>query len=350
MSGLIIITLSILVFIVIYQVAKASEFTTIIRGEHATFLRTNRFIAWLMVVVFVLGFWGIWECHRLLMPYMLPEAASNHGEVYDSTLKTMLYVTVGVFIGTHILLFYFIFKYQYSDKRKALFYPYNNTLEVLWTTVPASVLIVLGIFGIINWFKITGPPPAKDTMVVQIVGKQFNWVIRYPGPDGILGKTDFRKINDAHNVLGLDWDDPAALDDIIIGNGEMHLAKDVPVQLVINSRDVVHSVGLPHFRMKMDAVPGITTTIWFTPTITTQQMVDRTGNKDFVYEIACDQMCGNGHYSMRGTIIVDERTSFKAWLGQQPSYYSTVKDQIEKPDAPAEEATASVQTVDNQLP
>src|SRR5690606_21729975 len=158
----------------------------------------------------------------------------------------------------------------------------------------------------------------------EIVGKQFNWLVRYGGNDGILGKRDFRKINDATNVLGLDWNDKANLDDIIAENGEMHIVVGKPVKLIIGSRDVIHDVGLPHFRMKMDAVPGIITTIWFTPLYTTKQMREMTGNPDFVYEIACDQMCGNGHYAMRGTVIVETQQEYDAWLKSQKSYYANM--------------------------
>ena len=239
-------------------------------------------------------------------------------------------------------LFYYLFRYQHSDKRKAYFYPHNSKLELLWTTIPAITLIILGVVGLRDWFVVTGPPPS-NSMVVQIVGKQFNWIIRYPGPDGILGKTDFRLINDATNVLGLDWNDPAAKDDIIIQNGEMHLVKGLPVQLVVDSRDVIHDVGLPHFRMKVDAVPGITTTMWFTPTITTDSMKTITKNPDFVYEISCDQLCGNGHYSMRGTVIVQTKAGFKAWLGSQGSYYSSVQapSKVEGKPADGQEADST---------
>jgi cytochrome c oxidase subunit 2 len=96
-----------------------------------------------------------------------------------------------------------------------------------------------------------------------------------------------------------------------------------PVKLLIASRDVIHDVGLPHFRMKMDAVPGITTTMWFTPTITTAQMKEITKNPDFVYEIACDQLCGKGHYSMRGTIIVESQADYDKWMASQQSYYAS---------------------------
>jgi cytochrome c oxidase subunit 2 len=144
--------------------------------------------------------------------------------------------------------------------------------------------------------------------------------------------------------MGLDWNDPAAKDDIIIENGEMHIINQRPVQLVINSRDVIHDVGLPHFRMKMDAVPGITTTMWFTPKISTEKMKEITHNPNFVYEISCDQMCGKGHYSMRGTVVVQSENEFKEWLGKQPAYYANVQ-KAATPAAPeaTEQATPAAE-------
>jgi cytochrome c oxidase subunit 2 len=112
------------------------------------------------------------------------------------------------------------------------------------------------------------------------------------------------------------------MDDIISQNGELHIVVGKPVKLLINSRDVIHDVGLPHFRIKMDAVPGITTQLSFTPTITTEEMKKITHNPDFVYEIACDQLCGKGHYSMRGTVIVETQAEHDAWLAKQQTYYS----------------------------
>jgi len=334
MSGLIVTALVVLVFIVIYQIAKASELATILRGEEKVHAQTNRLMAWLMVAFFVLGLFGIYQCHVDLIDKMLPESASTQGDNYDSMLLVTLVVTGIVFFVTQLLLFVFIFKYQSTETRKAYFYSHNNKLEVLWTTIPALVLVVLVVIGLKNWFSMTDKAP-EGSMVVQVMGKQFNWIIRYPGPDGILGKTDFKLINDANNVLGLDWNDPAAKDDIIIENGEMHIVKMQNVQLVINSRDVIHDVGLPHFRMKMDAVPGLTTTFWFTPKFTTTEMKKKTSNPNFVYEISCDQMCGKGHYSMRGTVVVETKAEFDKWLADQPAYYANVQ----KATAPAPEAS-----------
>src|SRR5690606_26334371 len=180
MSGLIITALVILVFIVIYQISKAGELAMALRGEKEAEARTNKLMAWLMLITFILGLWGIWECHEYLMPMMLPESASEHGDNYELMLKITLILTLIVFFATHFLLFWFVFKYQSTETRKAFFYPHNNKLEVLWTTVPALALLVLVIFGLKNWFNMMDQAP-KESLVVEIVGKQFNWIIRYPG-------------------------------------------------------------------------------------------------------------------------------------------------------------------------
>lgn len=321
MSGFISIFLTCLVFFIIYQIAKASELASILRGEEKSKAQTNRLMAWLLVIMFFLGMWGIYECHFSLIDRMLPISASDHGVQYDSMLLITLIVTGIVFFLTQATLFWFAFKYQTSDKRTTVFFAHNNKLEMFWTTIPAIAMAILVVIGLKNWNIMASEAP-KDAMVVEVIGKQFNWIIRYPGKDGVLGKRDFRSINDINNVLGMDWDDKNNMDDVVLQNGEVHLVKGKPVKLVIGSRDVIHDVGLPHFRMKMDAVPGIVTTIWFTPTVTTAEMKEITGNPDFVYEISCDQMCGKGHYSMRGTVIVHTQEEYDAWMAEQQSYYA----------------------------
>ena len=336
MSGFIMISLIILVFVIIYQIGKASEYAAILRGEKKVNAQVNRAIAFLLVAMFVLGLWGIWECHMYFKDMMLPIAACKTGERYDAMFNTTLVVTGIVFLLTQAILFWFCFKYQASDKRSTYFFAHSNKLELIWTTIPAIAMAVLVGIGLRNWYEVTSPAPAEAT-VIEIVGKQFNWLIRYPGKDNELGKRDFRKINDANNVLGLDWSDPHNSDDIIAQNGEMHVVVGKPVKLVIGSRDVIHDVGLPHFRMKMDAVPGITTTLWFTPTITSDSMKLITKNPNFVYEIACDQLCGKGHYAMRGTIIVETQAQYDKWMASQSSYYATANPAA-APAAPAADA------------
>ena len=326
MSGYFILAILALAFVVTFQIAKASEYVSVLKGEEKSFKQNNRINAFLMIVFLVLGLAGAWWCNELFYNKTLlaQPAASDHGEKIDFMLIITIAVTGVVFVLTQILLFWFAYKYQFSEKRTVYYFPHNNKLELIWTVVPAIFLTVLVGFGLFYWFKITGDAP-KDAQIVEITGKQFNWMMRYPGKDNVLGRKNYR-LTDASNgnALGVDWEDGASHDDIEAT--EMHLVVGKPVQLVINAQDVIHDVGLVHFRLKMDAVPGIPTTLWFTPLYTTAQMKEITGNKDFVYEISCDQMCGSGHYSMRGVIVVETQEEYDAWMASKKPQYVTVKE------------------------
>ena len=326
MSGYFLLIILVLAFVLIFQISKASEYVSVLKGEEKSFNQSNRINAFLFILFMVLGLAGAWWCNELLYDRTLlaQPAASDHGEKIDFMLWLTIIVTGIVFLLTQVLLFWFAFKYQYSEKRTSYYFPHNNKLELLWTVVPAIFLTVLVGFGLFYWFKITGDAP-KDSQIVEITGKQFNWMMRYPGKDNVLGRKNYR-LTDASsgNALGVDWEDGASHDDIEAS--EMHLVVGKPVQLVINAQDVIHDVGLVHFRLKMDAVPGIPTTLWFTPKYTTAQMKEITGNKDFVYEISCDQICGSGHYSMRGVIIVETQDEHDAWMASKKPQYVTVKE------------------------
>jgi cytochrome c oxidase subunit 2 len=338
MSGYFILAILALAFLVVFQIAKASEYVSVLKGEEKTFLQNNRINAFLFIVFLVLGLAGAYWCNELFYDKTLlgKPAASEHGEKIDTMMWLTLGITGIVFFLTQILLFWFSWKYQYTEKRKAFYYPHNNKLELLWTVVPALFLTVLVGFGLYYWFGITKAAP-KDAQVVEITGKQFNWLVRYPGKDGVLGRKNYR-LTDASNgnALGVDWEDGASHDDLEAT--EVHLVVNKPVKFVINAQDVIHDVGLPHFRLKMDAVPGIPTSIWFTPKYTTAEMKNITGNKDFVYEISCDQMCGSGHYSMKGIIVVETQEEYNAWIADKKPQYVTVKEAA----APAPAAASAV--------
>ncbi|MBD0368011.1 MAG: cytochrome c oxidase subunit II, partial [Flavisolibacter sp.] len=265
------------------------------------------------------------------------EAASDHGERIDTMLWITIIITGIVFIITQVLLFWFSYRYQEREERRAFYYPHNNRLEVIWTVIPAISLTILVGFGLYYWFQITGEAP-KNAQVIEVTGKQFAWEFRYPGKDGVLGRRYYKEVDEAAgNPLGQIWSDKANQDDIYVSN-EMHVMVGRPVKLVIGAKDVIHDVGLAHFRMKMDAVPGIPTTMWFTPKYTTRQMREKYG-PDFNYEISCDQMCGKGHFGMRGTIIVESEAEFKVWLAtQQPQYV--------KAQSMAQPATAAAAATD----
>src|SRR3954469_14767250 len=137
MSGFIMITLILLVFIIIYQIGKASEYATVLRGEEKVKAQTNRTIAILLVLFFVLGLWGIWACHAALVGRLLPVAATRTGVNYDAMFNVTTLVTGIVFFLTQGILFWFCFKYQSTEKRTSFFFPHNNRLEIIWTTIPA---------------------------------------------------------------------------------------------------------------------------------------------------------------------------------------------------------------------
>ena len=320
MQTVLISAILILFLVVVFQIAKASEYVAMIRGYENARKQSNKINAFLLLAFLVLGLIGVYYCNEMFKGRILGEPASDHGVLVDQMLYVTLAVTFVVFVITQIALFWFAYKYQESDNRKAFYYPHNNTLELIWTVIPAIVLSVLVGFGIFYWFKITGPAP-KDAMIVEVVGKQYGWEFRYPGADGILGKKYFKKVDAANNnPVGQLWEDPANHDDVYVEQ-EMHLVVGKPVQLVIGAKDVIHDVGLVHFRLKMDAVPGTPTTMWFTPKFTTKEMKQKTGNPDFVYEISCDQLCGKGHWSMRGTIVVETQEEFDAWVASKKPQY-----------------------------
>jgi cytochrome c oxidase subunit 2 len=336
----------VMVFLVIFQIAKASEYVSILKGEKKSREQSNRINGFLMLAFLIVGLIGAYICNehlskKTLLPY---GSSSIEGEEIDRMFMITLYITGFVFVLTQIALFWFSFRYQEKEGRKVFYLPHNNRLEVIWTIVPAIALTVLVVFGLRHWFKITGDAP-ENSMIVEVTGKQFNWIYRYPGTDKILGKKDYKLINEVSgNNLGQDWRDSSNKDDITPTT--LYLVKGKPVKLIIGSRDVIHDVGLPHFRLKMDAVPGIPTTLWFTPKYTTKEMKEITNNANFAYELVCDQLCGANHYAMKGAIEVITQPEFDAIMAKQKPNFYTVFPKLDPSSAPkADSATASTAAV-----
>jgi cytochrome c oxidase subunit II len=344
MSTFFLLLILFLGFLITFQIAKASEYVGILKGEKKTLEQNNRINGFLMIVFLVLGLIGVYWCNELYRGKILGESASVHGEQIDKMLYITITITGIVFVITQILLFWFAYKYQYSEKRKAHYFPHDNRLEVIWTVVPAIALTVLVGFGLFYWFRITGEAP-QDSLQVEVTGKQFGWIFRYPGHDGVFGKKYYQNISDLNNnSLGLIWDDANTHDDIVV-NTTMYIEVNKPVKLIINSRDVIHDVGLVYFRQKMDAVPGIPTTMWFVPKYTTDEMRKKLGQPDFEYELSCDQMCGKGHFTMRGVVKVVTHQELVLWLAQQkPNYVQAFpeKDPSKAPQIDTLKRTAAL--------
>jgi len=185
-----------MVLLVIFQIAKASEYVSVLKGEKKAREQSNRVNAFLMLAFMVLGLIGAYWCNEKLAPQTLfaQGSASAEGEAIDTMMLITIAVTGVVFVITQILLFWFSFKYQEKEGRKAFYFPHNNKLEMIWTIVPAITLTILVVFGLRHWFLITGDAP-KESMLVEITGQQFGWTYRYPGTDGVLGKKNYKLID-----------------------------------------------------------------------------------------------------------------------------------------------------------
>lgn len=262
-------------------------------------------VAILLVVVVV----GTIVFH-FLSPWWWTPIASNWGYV-DNTILITFWITGFVFLAVGLFMAYCVYRYRHQPGRKASYEPENKKLEwwlTIGTTVGVAGMLAPGLF-VWNQF-VTVPEEARS---VEAVGQQWIWTFRLPGEDGVLGASDPRSIS-FENPYGLSADDPAAQDDILVESPELHLEVDQPVRVLLRSVDVLHDFYVPQFRAKMDMVPGMVTYFWLTPT--------KTGS----YEILCFELCGSGHYSMRGTVVVDEAVDYQAWLQEQSTFAELYAD------------------------
>ena len=325
----------ILILAILYLIFRVGSLVNVAKGEDESRVEKGNSIHaglfLLFMVVSLVAFF--WYSYANFDNYTLP-IASEHGVLTDKLFWITMGVTVIAFTIISIIMFIFIYKYQYNDKRKASFFPDNHYLELAWTIIPAIVLAVLIFTGLRAWNDITAPA-SKDAEVVEVIGQQFAWTARYPGvKDGALGKNNYKLIDDI-NEFGLDLTDKNSFDDF--KSLELHLPVNKEILLKIRAKDVLHSVFLPHFRVKMDAVPGMPTQFKFKVTKTTQQMRDELSNPNFNYEMACTEICGRGHFSMKMSVVVEEEEAYEqwkasqeAWLKQNPDYLKNVPDALKE--------------------
>lgn len=239
----------------------------------------------------------------------LPSVASEHGPGIDRIILFLVGVTGVVFILGHLILVWFLIRFRGDD---AEYRPPTRRAEWLWALVPVTIMTLAAEGGglVLSdpvWRQLYTPAP-DSALEVEITGKQFEWFVRYPGADGKFGRTKPELVVDDGNFLGLDEDDPAAQDDLCF-RGSLHLPVGRPVVVRLRSLDVLHSLAIPAFRVKQDAIPGFTAGIRFTPTTTG------------TYEIACAELCGLGHYRMRGFVYAKSTEEFNQWLQQQVGWF-----------------------------
>lgn len=345
MTALIILLCVFLITIVLVQIGKVTELTAQIKGEREVLRDNSKWNGWLSIAFMILFLGGVfisaWEYKNEMMGYGPHKAASAHGDILDSMFNITLVLTGIVFVICHIALFWFAYKYRWQEGRKAQFIAHDNRLELIWTAVPAVVMTILVVRGLDAWNTVMADvKPDEDYMEIEATGQQFNWIIRYPGPDGKLGARNY-KLTTANNQLGMDFTDPKTWDDVIPGQ-ELYVPVGKKIRVRITAKDVLHNFYLPHFRVKMDAVPGMPTYFVFTPVKTTAEYrnelrkypefnqpadpADPTGPKrweKYEYELACAELCGKGHYSMKRILKVVSQEEYDAWYKQQESFYLT---------------------------
>ena len=248
----------------------------------------------------------------------LPALAASHGAQIDDMLGWIHIFMLILFVGWGGFIAFTLVRFRQSRNPVA---SYTGVKSHRSTYLEIGVAVVEGVllfgFAIPLWAaRVDRMPPANEALVVQVTGEQFAWNVHYAGPDGKFGRTDVKLIDSQSNSLGLDRNDPNAKDDVTNLN-QLYLPVNRPIILRLRSKDVIHSFGVPEFRVKQDAIPGLTIPIWFVPTVTTEEMRTRTGKPEFQYEIACAQLCGLGHYRMRGFVTVQTAEEFQKWLDEK---------------------------------
>jgi cytochrome c oxidase subunit 2 len=248
----------------------------------------------------------------------LPPLASAHGAQIDSLIGWTHVFMFVLFIGWGSFVTYALIRFRRSRNPVANYTGVtSNTANYLEVGVLLIEMVLLFAFSIPLWAaRVDRRPADSEALVVQVTPEQFAWNIHYAGPDGVFGRTDIKLIDVQDNPLGLDRTDPAAKDDVTTLN-QLYLPVNKPIIVKLRSKDVIHSFGVPEFRVKQDAVPGLTIPIWFVPNVTTAEMRTRTGNPEFQYEIACAQLCGLGHYRMRGYVTVLGAEEFQKWMADE---------------------------------
>ncbi|HZJ38655.1 MAG TPA: hypothetical protein VFD18_05735 [Chthoniobacterales bacterium] len=235
----------------------------------------------------------------------LPANASEHGYQIDHFIEFSHWFMGSLFVGWTAYFVYVLLRFRKSKNPVANHEGVKSGISthLEFAVVLIEAVLLLG-FAIPLWAtRVNHFPENENAVVVHALGQQFNWNFHLPGADGQFGKRDAAFLSNS-NAVGLDPNDPLGKDDIVV-TGEVHVPVDRPVIIELSSKDVIHNFCLPHMRIAQDAIPGQVIPMWFKPI--------KTGT----YEVVCGQLCGLGHYSMKGTLVVDNQSDYEAWLRER---------------------------------
>jgi cytochrome c oxidase subunit 2 len=390
MLNLLLFAVIVLVIYTSVRLLRVFDFAAALRGRKPGEItpsenNTNAFLLLVSMVAMFAMF--IYCTAKFYTPeYQLPESASEHGIAVDSLLALNFYVISLAFFITQTLLLWFAYKYRYNSQRKATHYAHNTQLEIIWTSIPAVVMAVLVLKGLIVWSDSTTEDP--NAVKIELYARQFDWTVRYSGEDNVLGEANYTMIND-NNVIGMitaesvaeqiflarkdstqydslltfgfpnkekyedlkvrkrrkihqlrtlsqfsrDFDSGnahkyVAADDDVIVRDTLVLPVNTPVQLIMRSQDVIHSAYLPHFRVHMYCVPGSKTFFNFKPIKTTEEMREITQKPDFEYVLYCNNICGATHFNMMLPIRVVSPEAYSTWLAEKTPFKSETMNRL----------------------
>src|SRR3989338_1897112 len=238
--------------------------------------------------------------------FNLPINASSHGHEVDMIIYLVHVLMLVLFVGWAVYFIVVLVKFRKGKNPAA---NYRGVQSHITSWIEIGVVIVEAVlligFSIPFWAKQVNPFPKRtDTVEIRVIAEQFAWNVHYSGADGIFGKTDIQHVDKQSNPVGLDPSDANGKDDVTTIN-QLHLPVGKPAIIHLTSKDVIHSFSLPVMRVKQDVIPGISIPTWFTPTKTGQ------------FEIACAQLCGLGHYRMKGFLTIHSQEEFDRWLSEQ---------------------------------
>lgn len=244
-----------------------------------------------------------------LTPYLgMPENVSVHGAEIDFMMGLVHWLMIALFLIWAPFFVYTLVRFRASRHPEADYRGVDSHMSTYQEVgVVVAELVLLFGFAVPTWAALRSGeayPAEEESTVVHVISEQFAWNIHYPGPDGVFGERDINLIDLQRNPIGLNRDDAAAADDIVTVN-ELHLPVDKPTIVHLTAKDVIHSFNIPVMRVKQDAIPGLSIPLYFVPT--------ETGD----WEIACAQLCGVGHYRMRGYVTVHDQADYEAWLAEQ---------------------------------
>ncbi len=258
--------------------------------------------------------------------WWLPENVFPPGEAIDQLFYFLLYLTGAICIAVFIALGAFLVMYRHKPGRHPKFIHGNTKLEAVWTLIPTVILALIAAFSQATWSRVKYQPPVganEDVVEMGVIAKQFTWYFHYPGADGKLGPRRDELIDpessDPDILVGLDRSHEDGRDDIIAP--KMYVPVNKRVFIELSSVDVLHSFFLPNFRIKQDAVPGLTGRVWLEATKTSAQVIGTEADgSPMPFDIVCAELCGQGHYKMRGQLYVVSQEEFDAFLEEEASY------------------------------